>query len=60
MTLRIVNATKDEIEAMMGDDQLEIAKKVADRFAEDCGHREQFIVVHEIVVHETPLKDKAL
>ena len=58
MTLRIVNLTKDEIEADMGDDQLEIAKKFADRLAEGCRHREQFAVVQMTTVYETVIEEK--
>jgi hypothetical protein len=58
MTLRIVKLTKDEIEADMGDDQLEIAKKFAGRLAEGCRHREQFAVVQMTTVYETVIEEK--
>jgi hypothetical protein len=58
VTLRIINLTKDEIEADMGEDQLEIAKKFADRLADDCGHREQFAVVRMTTVYETAIEEK--
>jgi hypothetical protein len=58
MTYRVVNVTKDEIEADMGDDQLQIAKKFADRLAEGCRHREQFAVMQITTVYETAIEEK--
>jgi hypothetical protein len=56
---RIVNLTKDEVEADMGEDQLEIAKKFADRLAEQSRHREQFAVVRMITVYATGIEKEA-
>jgi hypothetical protein len=58
MTYRVVNITKDEIEADMGDDQLQIAKKFADRLADDSKHREQFAVVQMTTVYSTAIEEK--
>jgi hypothetical protein len=59
MSYRIVNLTKDAVEADFGEGQLEIATKFADRLAEQSRHREQFAVVQMITVYATGIEEEA-
>ncbi|MFH0301402.1 hypothetical protein AAFX91_30125 [Bradyrhizobium sp. 31Argb] len=56
MTYRVINLSTGEIEAELSD--FGIAKRLADKIANDVGHREVIGVVELVTRYETPLADQ--
>jgi len=55
MTYRVINETRQEIAVEIA--ERELAIKIAERMADDCDHRERFIVFELTTIYETGLKD---